>query len=110
MKCFTVLSALAGAALAAIPESYEARLLSGTCNPYGRTMQSGTGWNFLPEMRLSPALTDTAADGLDVTTVTQPVRGGSPYDYVCSSVFLPTVSCSSTPFAQLNPPFFFFFF
>ena len=82
MKYLTILAALAGSALAAIPESYEAKLLPGTCEPYGRTMQSGTGWSFAPQVDITPSHTDSEVDGLNPSTKTHTQPMMSPYDYV----------------------------
>ncbi|SPN96569.1 uncharacterized protein DNG_00092 [Cephalotrichum gorgonifer] len=82
MKCLAFLAGfLAASATAAIPESYEARLLQGTCSPYGGEMQSGTGWGFVGEVRISPSHTDSPADGLNPTSLTHTQRFMSPYEY-----------------------------
>ena len=87
MKLLTLLAALAPAL--AIPDSYEARLHRGTCNAYGSPMRSGTGWDFLPDIKISPSHTGTAADGLTPSMRTHFQRQQYPYDYVSFPVLFP---------------------
>lgn len=81
MKYLTLLTALAGSALA-IPESYEAVLQKGTCEPFGDTFQTGTGWGMVPDLVITPSHTGTEVDGMKPMTNTHTQRMMSPYDYV----------------------------
>ena len=98
MKYLAFLTALAGSALA-IPESYEARLQKGTCDAYGDTMQSGTGWAFLPDLQITPSHTGTEVDGMEPSTNLHQQRQMSNYEYVSQHPIRPPFSLGSREYS-----------